>query len=433
MREPLLACALALFSVAIGLFLAHRRSREVGELIGAFGQSAVLAGVALAGGAALFIVLLRSDAPFIQSPGFILLWVVSACVPITCAAYAVGVGSVSILRRYAFRGDQGATLLWSTIVVVGVVVLLVAPNMLRTLGSFATLTAAALCMVATGGILIIHGPATAQEFHRYKISGVFVVVLTMMWAMPHLGLGWLSDQQNRRGSLVESWWISFDLDSPGKPRPIRENDTTVTFGNDVQPAIHLQDDRTGAKRIGVLDLTGAVLDVLPPTLSATADLFSFDRALLRRVANRFDDDRLIRSAAEMRTGPERYDLLVISLSNLPPAALHRASDGSFLKTVLARLSADGVLLLLVPARNESVVSRIRTVATSQTGESVYWGVASPAMSGPNTISLFAGLGTGAESNAQAWSSAALVSLQTPESSSRTPAESKLASADEATQ
>ncbi len=394
------ACSGLFVSAAVGVLLASRRARDESELLGVFGQSAVAAGIALAAAVAGFNLVLRAcDAPFVQSLGFVLLWGVCGCAPVIFGSYAIGVGSISLLRRYAYRGHQGATLLWMSLVVVALVLLFVGPSMMRSLGSFATLTAAALCMVATGGILIIHGPTGRQGQHRARLVGVFAVVLTMMWTMPHFGRGWLSDQQHSRELIAESTWMSYYFDSAGHERPIHESDDERRDRLRAPQSFSLRGfDRVREVRVGVLDLTGAGFELLPPSLADNVDAYSFDLHLRERITGRSDDASPVMSWSQLRSSPDAYDLLVVSLSELPPRALRRTVNPWFLETAMNRLSGDGVLMLVLPLEQADIVSRFGVLADSFGKARCYCGVSAVEAQGKTMVSIFMGKGANAEAN-----------------------------------
>lgn len=396
----MIACSGLFVSAAIGLFLASRRARDANELVGVFGQSAVAAGIVLAASVAGFNLVLREcDAPFVQTLGFVLLWGICGCAPVMFATYAIGVGSISILRRYAYRGHQGATLLWTNFSVVAMVLMFVAPGLMRSLGSFATLTAAALCMVATGGILIIHGPANQQGRYRARLAGVFAVVVTMMWTMPHFGRGWLSDQQHSRELIAESTWMSYYYDSSGRKRAIHANDDSPVYGRHSPRSLSLRGfNRVREARVGILDLTGAAFDLLPPSLTVNVDAYSFDLHLRERITGRSDHEAPVMSWPQLRSSSDAYDLLVISLAELPPRALRMTVNRRFLETTMDRLSGDGVLMLVLPLDQAEVVSRFGVLADSFGGGNRYCGVSAVETQGKTMVSIFMGRGANAEAN-----------------------------------
>ncbi len=391
------ACGGLLLSAASGLYLASRRARDANDLVGVFGQSAVGAGIVLAGAVAVFNLVLREcDAPFVYSFGFALLWVICSCGPIFFAAYAIGIGSISILRRFAYRGQHGATLLWMRFAVVGLTILFVAPEMVRRLGSFATLAATALCMVATGGILIIHGPASRQGIQRVRIAGVFAVVLLMMWTMPYLGRGWLSVQQHPRQLVAESTWMSFCCDRSGSLRAIHATDSDSTMG---QNRFGLRSpDEVREPRVAVLDLDGTSLELLPPNLSTHADTYSFDLQLRKRIGgSKSSSYATVKSWPEFRSAADHYDLLIVSLSDLPPKALRKTISHSFFETTIARLSGDGVLMLLVPMDDSESLNRVGRLAVSYESKQFYCGVTGAEAQGREMVSVFLACGLEAES------------------------------------
>ncbi|GJM26597.1 MAG: hypothetical protein DHS20C16_30120 [Phycisphaerae bacterium] len=396
----MIACSGLIASAAVGMFLASRRARDGSELVSVFGQSSVAAGIVLAATVAGFNLVLREcDAPFVQSPGFVLLWGVCGCAPVLFASYAIGVGSISLLRRYAYRGHQGATLLWMSFAVVALVLLFVAPNLMRSLGSFATLTAAALCMVATGGILIIHGPADRQGLHRARLLGVFAVVLTMMWTMPHLGRGWLSDQQHSRELIAESTWMSYYFDPSGRKRPIHANDDSSKYRRHATRSFSLRGaDRAREARVGVLDLTGVGFEFLPPSLSDNVDTYSFDLHLRERITGHRDFSMPVMSWPQLRSTSDAYDLLVVSLSELPPRALRKIVHRGFLETTVARLSSDGVLMLVLPLDEAEILSRFGVLAESFGDANCFCGVSAVEAQGRTMVSIFLGRGANAEAN-----------------------------------
>ncbi len=407
----LIACSGLFISAAAGIYLASRRARDANDLVGVFGQSAVAAGIVLAGAVAVFNLVLREcAAPFVQSFGFVLLWGVCGCAPVLFAAYAIGIGWVSILRRYVYRGQQGATLLWISFAVVGLTLLFVAPGLMRRLGSFATLIAAALCMVATGGILIIHGPSVRQDYHRARVAGVFAAVLAMMWTMPYFGNGWLSDQQHPRRMIAESTWMSYYFDDSGHKRAIHAGDLSLgrsvksTPGLMTQPPFALRTtDDVREPRVGVLDLAGAGLELLPPDLSEDADAYSFDLHLRGRISPSSKLASPIRSWPQLRSSYDVYDLLVVSLSDLPPRALRRTINRSFLETTINRLSVDGVLMLLLPMDDTKILNQFGRLASSYDSGQFYCGVTRVESQGRALVSVFLSRGSNGESNVREWS------------------------------
>ena len=192
-----------LLAGSIGIWIASKRMLLVRHRIGSLGTHCVISGVLLAAGVAVFNIVVRSSCTtFRDTPGFWLLWAICAFVPFVAVAHAVGYGGIAVLRRSAYFADTGSTILRMMLVAVGVSFLFVALCLIELLGSYATLVAAALALLATGGILIIHEPSYVSGPSRAGTVLVFAAVLAMTWFMPQAGGGWLRGQLVSRGSIV---------------------------------------------------------------------------------------------------------------------------------------------------------------------------------------------------------------------------------------
>ena len=266
----LLAGGAMTFSAAVGLWAGSRRAAFAGHEIGRVGQHCAIAGVSVALGVAVLNVVTRASyAPFLSTPGYWLLWGLCACLPLGLAGYAIGQGGMAVLRRSPSRVRTGSGLLRMVFLAAAFTSLGVALPLLEALGSYATLVAAALALLATGGILIIHEPSFATGRARVRVATVFTAVLLMTWLMPAAGAGWLSTREHSRGRLVESWWLTYDVGPMGGARLL---ESTAPAGAEVRaaattfPAHALDWSRLAPPcRVGVVSLLGDDRSWVPPT------------------------------------------------------------------------------------------------------------------------------------------------------------------------
>ncbi len=387
-----------LASAAGGVALAARWSAQSDHGIGTWGVQTAVAGVALAAGGAVFsLVIGVSYRGFIHGPGSWLLWLLCACVPVGVAGHVIGYGSLAVLRRSGFVSASGAVVLQTIFTGAAVACAFVALAALEILGSYATLVASALALLAMGGILVIHEPGARTP--RARVTGVFAAVLLMIWLMPLAGRNWLSNREVARGRLVESWWVSVD----GRAR--------ATMGEAAPAAARAMVDwrrlPMGA-RVGVVSLFGETLAEAPAGFQGRLHHLALvdDRGRLGGVGGGPEDERLAWRA--WRAGTQRYDVLILLLADVPGSLRAQVLRGSTLQWVARRMSPDGVIVALVNENAGDVVSQAsRTQSLLQT---TFPDRAEVMVGGQTCLALYGGFGAGSRANAWRWSALPLASV-----------------------
>jgi hypothetical protein len=329
--------------IAAGMGRAFRRSIGKTLSASACGVLCTFAGAVLAAGAACFSMVTRtSDAGFLHTPGMWVLWALCACVPLAVAGWALGGCCRVLLARSPDRLEAGAGLLQIVLLSICVAFLAVALVLLERLGSYATLVAIALALVATGGTLIIHDPASRPSARRWRLAGVFASVIGMIILMPEAGRRWLGHQQHVPGPLFESWWITHELGghTAGRTR----SGTPPTPANGLVDWYQVRADC----RIGVVSLLGDAHPDLPPHFQGRVDQWA--------ILNLTGRPGAWPALRALRTTRDRYDVLIIALDDSPDAFARRLVSDGLLAQACTRLSPEGLLLCVLPPGNDGVAA-----------------------------------------------------------------------------
>jgi len=340
--RPLVGGVLVLF-IAVGAGWSLRRSSGKPKRVGAFGTRCALAGVALAGGIAIFNLVTRTSyGGFVRGPGVWLLWGVGAGVPLAVVGSALGYGITALLARSGHESEAGAGLLQLMLISAGCACLAVALVLLEHLGSYATLVAMTLAQLAVGGTLLIHDPYSAPSAHRLRLGAVFGGVVGMTFLMPEAGRHWLGHQQRVPGRLWESWWVTHDLTSPRRDR------STTAAGKgyaQVDQLVEWYRVRPGS-RVGLISLFGDLQVGLPASFKGQIEQWPLlDGAEADAAAGSTSSWSALRA---LRARPGRFDVLLISLETAPVEFAQRVLDDGLIARAWSRLSRDGVLLCILP-------------------------------------------------------------------------------------
>ncbi len=370
--SALICTGLMVAAVSVGVWASAKRMMVSQHRIGSLGKHCVVSGVLVALGVGTFNVVVRSTcSSFSSTAGYWLLWGLCTCVPLATVGHAIGYGGIAVLRRGSYLSDGGARLLRMIMFAVGLTFIFVTFYLLETLGSYATIVAAALAFLATGGILIIHEPYYTPGPSRLGVASVFVAVLCMTWIMPAAGGGWLGDLHRDRRRLFESWWLTCAIDGQGEAHLVPGKCCSgllpaemVAFGN----ALDWGRLPYGC-RLGVVTLLGDVGKLIPQSFTGSVRELPIaprisDRVMdakSERLTQRESVPRIKRSsmAAQryLMAARERFDLLIVSLRDVPWSMSRRVFSQSFLERVATRLAIDGLLVIVVPTGNVAELLR----------------------------------------------------------------------------
>ncbi|HRX83517.1 MAG TPA: hypothetical protein P5572_00700 [Phycisphaerae bacterium] len=350
------ACAGALvISASVGLGWALRPGgRSHPHALGAFGMRCALAGGAMAAGMALFNLVARASYPaFLHTPAAWVLWAFGACVPVGVLAWALGGGIHVFISRSSDDPATGAALIQILLGSAGAACLVVAFPLLEGVGSYPTLVAMALALVAMGGTLVIHDPYAGQKAHRARLAGVFGGVVVMTFLMPEAGRRWLGHQQRVRGRMWESWWVTQDLARAEHTQAERAAETILAGGDGL---IDWYRVRAGC-RVGVVSLLGDMHLELPARFSGRVDQWGVLAAAGGEGAE--SNDALAEAAPALqalRATRNAYDVLIVALEDAPPEFACRLLAEGLLERTWARLAHDATLICVLPGGEATVAA-----------------------------------------------------------------------------
>ena len=417
--DTLLAGGGMLWAGSIGIWIASKRMLLVRHRIGSLGTHCVISGVLLAAGVAVFNIVVRSSCPtFRDTPGFWLLWAICAFVPFVAVTHAVGYGGIAVLRRSAYFADTGSAVLRMMLVAVGISFLFVALCLIELLGSYATLVAAALALLATGGILVIHEPSYVSGPSRAGTALVFTAVLAMTWFMPQAGGGWLRDQQVSRGRLLESWSLTCDVRSEGELRFIGDggsgeqslDESAISKMADICDWSSLPSNcRVGAiSLLGddsnwvPLDFPGQVERLLvEPSMWWRINSLRLDREVADSVAGKVRY-RLLPAIRSLRASSDTYDLLLITFRDMPYTMSRRVLASDFFERALPRLAPDGVMVAMFSHDECPVEASQRLIAEFSRYPNSYVNQIEPVIGGDRCDVFVCGTGAVSHNNAGQW-------------------------------
>jgi hypothetical protein len=335
---------LLIFCCGAGMVTACRRCRlENRHGMGSFGVRCALAGGVMALGMALFNIVTRASYPaFLQSPAAWVLWILCAGAPLVVISHVLGRGVVAFLERSAGDPKAGAALWQMMLAGAALAVLVVTFTLLERLGSYPTLVAMALVLLAMGGTLIIHDPFSNPAAHRLRLAGVFGGVIAMTFLMPEAGRRWLGHQQRLRGRLVESWWVTHEL---ANNRPALSPDGSTLTG--VDALIDWYQMPVGA-RVGVVSLFADKRLTLPDSFSGRVSQWA---VLGGATAGRGSPPGTAKWSAlrALRASRERYDVLIVELGEAPAEFAQSLLSEGLMERVWVKLAPDGLLLCAFPA------------------------------------------------------------------------------------
>jgi hypothetical protein len=330
------AASLLLMALAAGVLDSVRRSTQIPPTLRGLGRCAALAGGALAAGAAGFNVVMRSsDAPFAASPGCAMLWTIAAAGPFLLVGATLGTIFVLWVEQAEAAATMGARGLRYMGLAAACAAFFGAVQFIELMGSYATLTAAALALVAVGGTVLIHLPQREARV-GWDAASVFGAVFMMALLLPSAGEGWLSNRQQRPGRIIESWWATLTIGAHGDVGLLGQS----LYAADFAPAFPALDLPPG--RIGMLGL--AKLQGAPS--SSGQDWLPLDPEL----AERLDPGAApgVPALRALRTSLAHYDTLVLRLDTLPAAMQGRMASPTFMDAALEHIMPGGALIVVLP-------------------------------------------------------------------------------------
>ena len=356
------ASACMLLAGGIGWRLSIVRSGQSEHGIAALGMKCVASGIAVAAGAALFNLIHRASfLPFRDTPGYWMLWVLSACIPAAILGYTVSFGVIAVMRRGSPQIDVGASALRVILAGGAVSFLFVAAPLVDILGSYAGLVAVALALLAAGGILIIHEPFRSAGEERIRLAVVFGGVVLMTSVMPAAGVGWLNGRQDGHSRVVESWWMSYRVSPSGEMAPAGHSVEVGSAANPGLPDADLLDwSRVPpGSRVAVMGVDANELQQPDRRAELRIDTLAFDPKVckkLERVAPTCANDAQattppalpMNALRWMRTTPDRYDFVLVSLRNVSGRIASRIMTSVIEAGDAGRLSPDGALAVILP-------------------------------------------------------------------------------------
>lgn len=349
-----------LLCAALGLGHAIRGHANAAYGVGAFGIRCAIAGVTIAAGVAVFNLVARASySGFIHGPGVWLLWTICAGVPMVIAGRAIGFGVCELLVRAGHDADTGAGILQMLFGSAAVACVAIGLVLLEHLGSYAALVALSLALLATGGTLVIHQPCPKRRVHRLRLGAVFGGVVGMTFLMPSAGRHWLGHQQRVRGQLWESWWVTQDI------HPTRDAaQVTQQAGHNlrVENVIDWYRVQPGC-RVAVISLFGnEPLDMpgaVTPYVEQWALLADGGEAHTEVDASGAGGLTALRA---MRASTERFDVLLVSLSDAPVEFITDLLRDGFAQRAWSRLAPDGLLVFACPT-DEALLAALRARIT----------------------------------------------------------------------
>ena len=170
--EAMLAGLLGALGIGVGM--GCRTGRPGRRSIGGFGVACTVAGVIIAAEIAAWPV-----EHFSGNGGVI----VPASVGVATLGFAAAYGRQTLLHRVARRSAAGAAMLARLLVCSAIVVWVGAPVTIHYLGERSALAILAVCMVALGGMLLIHEPTGSTRTRRVRLWAVFGAIALMILAV----------------------------------------------------------------------------------------------------------------------------------------------------------------------------------------------------------------------------------------------------------
>jgi hypothetical protein len=112
----------------------------------------------------------------------------------------------------------------------------------------------------------------------------------------------------------------------------------------------------------------------------------------------------------LRASPQRYDLLAISLWDMPAWMRRRALTSSVLEQALGRLSPDGVMVVLLPREPGVAVEVSSLLRGDSRRRERYVGWTCLPIGSRDCLAVFCGFGRGCRENARNWSAFELATV-----------------------
>ncbi len=355
-----------------GVLVERGSSRLTTESIGGFATRCIAAGtvtaVALAAAALLPWGVNRVPGPWLLGV------MVGTCAggPAFAAGCATAYGQCAVICRGGSRVATGSSLLSLCLFALGVMTLVVIGPAVAWLGSYACIVAAALTLLAVGGVLIIHEPAFPAYDRRVRLAIVFGVVILMAVTLPWPSRTWLQTRSGPRVRLIETQWLTLSqwldeerLMTRVEPPPRRPVDPERF----IQAA--LGDPPTGSGDAAGADAHGPLLrfTAIPPNRSAafvghTSEALRSAVGLIDAACPRYPFDMDMPGPYDrpgeasskvpysgtylMRLQRGRLDLVVLSLDGVPRVGRENLLAGRVLARVRDTLTPDGLAVLLLP-------------------------------------------------------------------------------------
>ncbi len=350
--------------------------------VGALGAVCVAAGIAMAVPLAVIACVSPDIGPRpTHGPWFWLLVATCVSVPAFSGGYVTGSAAGAALGRMGNRPTVGSALLSRAALSVSACLYVILWPVLAALGTYALLAAAALTLLALGGVLIIHEPTTGHRPRTRRVAWLFLIVIVMTLILPRPAQTWLVTRTGERLRLLESQWLTVSQwrDGAGQvqaePLPHRRAIESRFARSPVGgPLLSMENIPRDARVMGLFGVSFRLMSELGLHLPAET-LHSFDPSVRGRSApHEIANDRTSPTSAT-RALRTKHDLAVVvtDLHTLSPAVRDRLLSTGFLPRMRGALGPDGMAILLVPVQTMSPdeldrwIQGVRTVSGDRLG------------------------------------------------------------------
>ena len=340
--------SVALLAFGVGVWCASGWGRSRTVSVGGVGTIVAGAGLTLA--AALGLVGLFPRYAAVDADGNHLFWLtvmVFLGVPSLITGYAITRGYDTVLCRVGSRPAVGASMLSASLAAVAVTTLFVVGPVVAAIGTYAAIAAAALVLVAVGGVLIIHEPSYTGASRHVRVACVFAAVAWMSVALPVPARSWLLTGPGTRVRLIESPWLTRSLWQTGDIQhlraepPPRKSVDGARFGwsSAAGPLLDLAEIRPD-KRIAFVGQTSAGLESAIGFRATECEFHPFDPGA--------GDPSSLTGTRFLRLGRGQLDVLLLSLDGLSGPLQERLLAASTLERARNKLKPDGMAVVLLP-------------------------------------------------------------------------------------
>lgn len=389
-RAFMLAGGVLVAALAGGVALAGSRRREADHRIGSFGAQVALIGAAMAAGTSFFaIVNHQSYAPFRETPGHALLWLICGVAPLAALGYATGYGVIAVSRRtdtvgrtsphVAVRSDDAGLCRFGQKVAItaGAAAAIVAAPLLVRFGSYVSLVAVSLALLACGGILLIHDPTYEPPRRRRRVACVFVTVIVMTALMPMAGQGWLASRGPTSNSssqvrVLETWSGAYQITPDGQVLVLNADTSRSSVERASLRSIESLDWSRFSQRPRVCIISNTDTHRMPglPTNGLERHYALDSSVYSASTPSGYWRQGRIQDVRTLRNSRDRFDLIVVSLIDVSPAAATRLLSTGRLRQLAGRLVADGAILVLTPAEAQASTDTAQLARVRSSGRTL---------------------------------------------------------------